>query len=192
MRILFIMTIAGVVLGACGRQTDRLETISERPGYFAGMAEAADVRLDRTKPDWLRNYCFGVLEESAQSPVTYSRKRGPFFTMTPLSGSERWMSAQTVETCTQDYYILPVADEAFLQMGVEHTWSETVWRAFHEATAASIAAQLDDLGWRRVDQVGELPTSFERVQASEQLREYLDVYFTKNEEFVFELVVVEP
>lgn len=171
------------------------ESVS-RKGYTQVEVQAKEEnRLDRSQPNWLRDYCFELVQDVAIIPTQYERSRGPTFNFPPVYQPARYLEATQASTCNFDYYIHPVNKQAFADIGIEYQYSQVVWQEFQEAVAASISAQLSTQDWRVVtgDQSEEEPAlMLTRTNRLENLREYLDVFFTNDEEIVFELLVVEP
>ena len=160
-----------------------------------GVQAVETNRLDRSQPNWLRRYCFDLIQEVAFIPIPYERRRGPNFNLPPIYQPERYVGASQVSTCNLDYYIHSVNKAAFADIGIEYQYSQLVWQEFQKAVSASISAQLQNQDWRVAigDQSEEEPAlMLTRTNRLENLREYLDVFFTNDEEIVFELLVVEP
>jgi len=156
-------------------------------------AEASEGLVDRSRPDWMEEYCKRRVMEVAGVPFEYSRQRGPFTTFDPIFGKERYETAEAVATCNSDFYFWPVNKEAFGQLGVEYAYNQKVWDEFAQVATASVAAKLKNQGWKEVskrEEKGEPDLMLERYDRREKLYEYLDMFWTKDEEVVFEMMVV--
>lgn len=148
--------------------------------------------IDRTNPDWLKDYCFQQIKQVASIPVSYERSRGPMHTFEPIFSADRHLSVKAAETCTLDYYYYPVATEAFAELNIPYAYSATVWDQFNQAVSASVSASLTDDGWKPITASGvknEPDLMFTRFNSDEKITEYLDVFYTKDEEVIFELLV---
>jgi len=184
--------LVGLVLIVNSVQQPEVSEPVFRAAASIGGEEGAGI--DREGGDWLERYCVERIGQVAVMPTVYERVRGPLVTFDPVERVGRFEGVAGVATCTLDYYYWPVVDEAFAGLEVEQRYSVAVWEKFAQVASASISGQLVSEGWEVVELDEE-----EAVRASLMLRnvvegedvvEYLDVFYEKNEEVVFELVVV--
>lgn len=194
MRWLMAFFIVSLIAG-CSR-TSQPVSVSQVPDLFSGPVQVeASSSIDRSQPNWLQTYCLERIQQIAQIPSRYERIRGPILVLNPVHRSERFANATQVATCNIDFYILPLAVEAFDDVGVVHQYNKLAWSDFYQATNASISGQLVADNWQEVmlseDATDQPALSLIHELKPEKITEYLDVFYTKDEEIIFELVVVD-
>lgn len=164
------------------------------PLHIGIEVQASEERIDRSTPNWLKQYCVSRIMEIGSLPSSFERQRGPFIGLNPVYLSERYVAYKEKITCSVDYYIWSVREEAFSSMGIDYAYSVGVWDRYYEALTASKSGQLKDEGWKeqvKDDEVGVKPDySMSYFNSTEGLREYLDVFYTNDEEVVYELLIV--
>ena len=156
--------------------------------------QASEERIDRSSANWLRQYCVSRIMEIGGLPSSFERQRGPFVGLDPVYLSERHARYKDKATCSVDYYIWSVRDEVFSSMGIDHAYSVGVWEEYYQAMTASKSGQLKSEGWKELVNEGEVGVkpdySMSYNNSTEGLREYLDVFYTNDEEVVYELLIV--
>lgn len=156
--------------------------------------QASEERIDRSSPNWLRQYCVSRIKEIGLLPSSFERQRGPFVGLDPVYFSDRHARYEEKSTCSVDYYIWPVRAEAFSSMGIDYVYALGVWEDYYQAMTASKSGILKDEGWKELikeDELGVKPDySMSYFNSTEGLREYLDIFYTNDEEIVYELLVV--
>jgi hypothetical protein len=190
-----MIMVLGLVLVGCSFTPARDLPPEASGSYLPRLdVEARETRIDRTDPDWMKQYCRSRILELGTMPVSYERQRGPLISLTPIYQSARF-SGRNMVACTLDYYYHPLREEAFAELFIDYRYSQVVWKEFNEAVVASTSARLTADGWLEMsvleDEAYQPDISFTRVDTREKLSEYLDMYFEKDEELVYELVVVE-
>ena len=156
--------------------------------------QASEERIDRSNVNWLKQYCVSRIMEIGSLPSSFERQRGPFVGLDPVYLSDRHAGYMEKSTCSVDYYIWPVRADAFDSMGIDYAYSLKVWEDYYQALTASKSGQLKDEGWKELNREGELGVkpdySMSYYNSTEGLREYLDIFYTNDEEVVYELLVV--
>jgi hypothetical protein len=206
--IIFVL-VSSVILSGCSGDKlfsigsnlgPKLDTSSKTSDVSDSMqisieVQASEERIDRSSPNWLKQYCVARIMEIGGLPSSFERQRGPFIGLNPVYLSERHSGYKDKATCSLDYYIWPVRTEAFLSMGVDYAYSVRVWNDYYEALTASKSGTLKDEGWKELVNEGEVGVkpdySMSYFNSIEGLREYLDIFYTNDEEVVYELLVVD-
>ena len=204
-KISFLM-LAMVTLAGCGLikseiSGPKLEEITKPQEEISSIkprgigVQAAEERIDRSNPNWMKQYCVNRVLEIGVFPSKYEKQRGPFISLNPIYLSNRHTRYENKITCNVDYYTWPVREEAFLNMGIDYTYSLPVWEKYYEALTNATSSRLKQDGWKELmnkDDVGVAPDymmSF--YNKTENLREYLDVFYRNDEEVVYELLIID-
>lgn len=197
--VVFALIMGGCTLDNSWELTKSNDDISSKT--FAEIVQedigvqALESGIDRQGEDWLERYCIGRIEELGELPGTYEKKRGPFISFEPVYLPVRHSRFVSKATCNMDYYIWPVREQAFANMSVDYAYSQAVWDTYHEAVGNVVASRLRDAGWKELMNKGDVGVkpymSYSFDNSAEKLTEYLDVFFTKDEEVVFELLVID-
>jgi len=157
--------------------------------------QASEERIDRSSPNWLKQYCVSRIMEIGVLPSSFERQRGPFIGLDPVYLSERHARYEDKATCSVDYYIWSVREEAFLSMGIDYAYAVSVWEDYYEVLTASTSGKLKDEGWKELVNDGEVGVKPDYLMSyynsTENLREYLDIFYTNDEEVVYELLIVD-
>jgi hypothetical protein len=166
------------------------------PRTYQQTKPTATPGIDRSRTDWLDMHCKTIINQVGELPTTYERKRGPFTTLPNLQNPTRTPTTTTGSTCTQNYLLGNADKEAFAQVGVEYAYSEVIFEQYHQAVISKLTKKYSQDTWvqTRVDPSAEgvLPqASYYKQDLTQNLMLYLDIFFTKDEEVVFELTIKE-
>ena len=159
------------------------------------VADASESLIERTRDDWLVRYCINRVGQVAVVPTEFDRSRGPLISLSPVLEPGRYEGRDSA-TCTFDYYIHPVAREAFEKLDVEYAANVSGFGSFAGELTKRVRNILVSEGWEEFEGEGddegvEADLMMVRRIEEEQVSEYVDVFVTRDEEVVFELLVVD-
>lgn len=192
----FVLVISIMSVAGCTLDQATLQTPTSLSSKIISEVAAEDVLIDRSNPEWIEAYCLQQLQEMVFMPTYFERERGPRLVFEPMYLPERYSQAQAVSTCNHDYYFWPVTKEAYQNLGLTYRYNQAAWDELHIELVTLITQALEPQGWQPMELIKDQPVkappnlSLLRKNETEQITEYLDVYLTKDEELVYELMVV--
>jgi len=187
--------VFGLIASLAGCAQIAKENTSPLGSKIVNEVAAEDFKQDRQNSKWLAEYCNQVISETAFMPTVYERERGPRQVLEPVN-SDRFPTNSPIETCNYDFYFWPMAKDVYQNLGLDYRYNQKAWDELHTLLGVWISSQLQTQGWTEVETDTESTSkkfanlSFERVNEYENIQEYLDLYMTKDEEVVYELVVL--